>query len=379
MVQRFWIAATLFHGVMFALTLVVARRWLGRLEPGGAPASWVRATISDVLFWGVPALWAAALAAAFTLNGFTAVRLLSQALFGELVLLLAAIALLLWRRRLQAGARVAALGCLMLLGAYGEAYHREPTDLRVRTHTVDLTRDGRTRGRFRIVHLSDIQADRIESYQEHALRLAAEQKPDLIVLTGDYVQPRVGSSRARTTADLNALLRTWRFDAPLGAYAVRGDVDADWPRVFDKTRITTLTGEVVTRPLPGGIALSLVGITPAMSHGSNRKALLELAARAPQDSLRVVIGHGPDYVLNLANTGLADLALAGHTHGGQVVLPLIGPPYTKTRLARRYASGLNDYAGIPIHVSPGVGMERGTAPQIRFLCPPEVSVLDVAY
>jgi predicted MPP superfamily phosphohydrolase len=92
-----------------------------------------------------------------------------------------------------------------------------------------------------------------------------------------------------------------------------------------------------------------------------------------------VIGHGPDFVLNLAGTGLVDLALAGHTHGGQVVLPFIGAPYTKTRIDRRYASGLNDYAGIPIHVSAGIGMERGTAPQIRFLCPPEISVLDVSY
>ena len=379
MVQRFWIAAVLFHAGMFVLTLVVARRWQRRLEPGGAPVSWVRASVTDALFWGIPALWAAALAAAITLDAFTAVRLVSQALFGELVVLLAAIALLLWRRRFQAGALIAALSCLMLVGAYGEAYHREPTDLQVRTHAVDLTRDGRTRGRFRIVHLSDIQADRIGSYQEHALRLAAEQKPDLIVMTGDYVQPRDGSSRARTTADLNALLRAWRFDAPLGAYAVRGDVDADWPRVFDKTPVTTLTGEVVTRSLPGGVTLSLVGITPSMSHGWDRKGLLQLAERAPQDSLRLVIGHGPDFVLNLADTGLVDLALAGHTHGGQVVLPLIGPPFTKTRLARRYASGLNDYDGIPIHVSPGVGMERGTAPQIRFLCPPEISVLDVSY
>jgi predicted MPP superfamily phosphohydrolase len=379
MILRFWIAAALFHAGVSVLTLVVARRWVRRLEPGATSVAWVRASVTDALFWGVPALWLAALAAAFTLDAFTAVRLLSQALFGELVVLLAAIALLLWRRRFQAGALVAALSCLMLLGAYGEAYHREPTDLQVRTHSVDLTRDGRTRGRFRIVHLSDIQADRIGSYQEHALRLAAEQKPDLIVLTGDYVQPRVGSSRARPTADLNALLRAWRFDAPLGAYAVRGDVDADWPRVFDKTPVTTLTGELVTRGLPGGVTLSLVGITPSMSHGRDRKHLLELASRAPQDSLRLVIGHGPDFVLSLADTGLVDLALAGHTHGGQVVLPLIGPPFTKTRIARRYASGLNDYAGIPIHVSPGVGMERGTAPQIRFLCPPEISVLDVSY
>jgi predicted MPP superfamily phosphohydrolase len=149
--------------------------------------------------------------------------------------------------------------------------------------------------------------------------------------------------------------------------------------VFEKTRVTTLTGEVVTRGLPGGVTLSLVGVTPRMSHGRDEKGLLELASRAPGDSLRLVIGHGPDFVLNLADTGLVDLALAGHTHGGQIVLPLIGAPYTMTRLPRRYASGLNDYAGIPIHVSPGVGMERGTAPQIRFLCPPEISVLDVTY
>jgi hypothetical protein len=379
MVQRFWIAATVFHTGMLVLTLVVARRWLRRLEPGGAPASWAHATLSDALFWGAPALVLAALAAAFTLNGFTAIRLLSQALFGELVVLLAAIALLLWRNRRQAGALAAALACLMLLGAYGEAYHREPTDLRVRSHSVDLTRDGRTRGRFRIVHLSDIQADRIGAYQDHALRLAAEQKPDLIVLTGDYVQPRIGSTRARATADLNALLRAWQFDAPLGAYAVRGDVDADWPRVFDRTRVTTLTDEVVIRGLPDGTSLSLIGVTPPMSHGRNRTALVELAGRAPRDGLRVVIGHGPDFVLNLAGTGLVDLALAGHTHGGQVVLPFIGAPYTKTRIDRRYASGLNDYLGIPIHVSAGVGMERGTAPQIRFLCPPEISVLEVTY
>ncbi len=125
--------------------------------------------------------------------------------------------------------------------------------------------------------------------------------------------------------------------------------------------------------------MSLIGVTPAMSHGRNRTALVELAGRAPRDGLRVVIGHGPDFVLNLAGTGLVDLALAGHTHGGQVVLPFIGAPYTKTRIDRRYASGLNDYLGIPIHVSAGVGMERGTAPQIRFLCPPEISVLEVTY
>jgi len=60
-----------------------------------------------------------------------------------------------------------------LLAAYAEAYHREPTDLQVRRYQVDLTHGRPARGRFRIAQLSDIQADRIGSYEERALRTAA--------------------------------------------------------------------------------------------------------------------------------------------------------------------------------------------------------------
>jgi len=279
-----------------------------------------------------------------------------------------------------------ALACTTLVGAYAEAYHREPTDLQLRRYEVDLTHGNPARGRFRIVQLSDIQADRIGPYEERALRTAAGLKADLVVLTGDYVQPRfdyggprLDATRKRTTADLNRLLREVRFDAALGMFAVRGDVDLDWPRVFDGTPVTTLTGEIATRPLPGGGTLCLVGVTPRMSHGGDRGGLLALVRQAPSDSVRIVIGHGPDFVQDLAGTLPVELALAGHTHGGQVVLPWLGAPITKMRLPRRYVSGLHDYAGVPIHVSAGVGMERGAAPQLRFLCPPEISLIDVTY
>ncbi len=84
--------------------------------------------------------------------------------------------------------------------------------------------------------------------------------------------------------------------------------------------------------------------------------------------------------MRLAGRARVDLALAGHTHGGQIVLPFFGPPLTLTGLERPYAAGgLHDYHGIPLHVSRGVGMERGSAPQVRFLCPPEICLLDVTY
>jgi uncharacterized protein len=378
-VARFWVGSFLFHAVMVGASTWVAQRWARRLSPGGAPLRWFPAVAGDALLWGALALGLALVAAVLGSNPMTGIRLLAQALFGELVVLTAWIAALFWRRGLRPWAVVVALGCTTLLAAYAEAYHREPTDLHVRRFSVDLARGGPVHGRIRIVQLSDIQADSIGPYQERAIRTATEQQADLVVLTGDYVQPRVGGSRRTATDDLNRLLRGVSFGAKLGVFAVRGDVDTDWPRVFEGTEVTPLSGEIAERPLPEGRTLSLVGLTTRMSHGNDPSGLLALARQAPSDSLKIVIGHGPDFIQDLAGAVPVDLALAGHTHGGQVVLPWLGAPYTKTRLSRAYASGLNDYAGVPIHVSAGIGMERGTAPQIRFLCPPELSVLEVTY
>jgi predicted MPP superfamily phosphohydrolase len=68
--------------------------------------------------------------------------------------------------------------------------------------------------------------------------------------------------------------------------------------------------------------------------------------------------------------------LSGHTHGGQVALPWIGPIFTNSPLPNRIgAGGLHERAGTRLYVSRGVGMEAGFAPPIRFLCRPEISLL----
>jgi predicted MPP superfamily phosphohydrolase len=105
--------------------------------------------------------------------------------------------------------------------------------------------------------------------------------------------------------------------------------------------------------------------------------LRALFARGPSAPHRIVISHAPDFVDSLPSP--VELVLAGHTHGGQVVLPFFGPLRTGTRLPRRYAGDLHDFAGTPLHVSRGVGMERDFAPQVRFFCPPEICVLDVRF
>jgi predicted MPP superfamily phosphohydrolase len=96
---------------------------------------------------------------------------------------------------------------------------------------------------------------------------------------------------------------------------------------------------------------------------------------APSADHRIIISHAPDFVDALPVT--VDLVLAGHTHGGQVVVPLFGPPHTASRLPRRYAGGLHEFRGTPVHVSRGVGMERGFEIPVRFLCPPEIGIIDL--
>jgi predicted MPP superfamily phosphohydrolase len=158
-------------------------------------------------------------------------------------------------------------------------------------------------------------------------------------------------------------------------FALEGDVERPgWRELFKGTPFLTLIDGHATLPLPGGRRLILTGLSTELSRGQNEKALAKVLDEAPKGDVWVVAGHSPDFVRRLRGRKV-DLALAGHTHGGQVVLPFLGPPITLSRLPNRYAGGLNDYRGIPLHVSRGIGMERKTAPQVRFLCPPEICVL----
>jgi uncharacterized protein len=376
MKERFLLGAFVFHVIYGAACAWVGGRWHARRA--GARGEWLRGAAADAARLGLVAFAAAGLAALVgPPSGFTVFRYLAQGLFGETIALLAFLAWSHSRAALRARAALLGVVTLGLLAVYAEAYHREPWDLRVRRHPAVLPSAGPDARRLRIVHLSDIQTDAIGPYQERALREALAQAPDLIVFTGDYIQPRVGGRRQPATADFQALLRRLDFQAPLGVFAVRGDVDPDWPRMFDGTGVVALTGETARIALGGGRFLSLIGLTSGMSRGGERAAMQRLVAAAPARDVRIVFGHQPDYVIPLSATTRIDLALAGHTHGGQVALPFFGPPYTSSPLPRRYAGDLHDYDGTLLHVSRGVGMERGPAPQLRFLVPPEICVLDL--
>lgn len=382
--ERFWLAMALFHSAVIVASWCMGAEWRAAARCRLPTGPWLLALARTLLALAV-LTYGFSLAATVTPNlddlarlrvGSISGRLMGQALFGEAILL--GVGLAFWHRRAARPGRASMIGgfALALLAVYVDAYHVEPRMLRVRRHSVDWAA-GATEARvIRILHMTDIQTPIIGEHEERAIRAGLEYRPDLIVLTGDYVQNELGRpTEERAEQDLRALMARLHFEAPLGTFATNGDAGPPCREVFAGTHVRCLVDESALVTLAGGDSLTITGLSQNRGRERDRAWLAWLLARGPVANHRIFISHAPDFVDSMPEP--VDLVLAGHTHGGQVVIPFFGPPTTASRLPRLYAGGLHDYRGTPLHVSRGVGMERGFAPPVRFLCPPEICVLDV--
>ena len=299
----------------------------------------------------------------FREDNFGKLQLLAWTVFLQLPLFLSGVAFLLWRRARPVAWGSLALIVLLVLIVI-DAFLIEPRWPEVSHITLTTAK---VQQPLRIVVLADIQTDRPGPYEERVLRMAMAEQPDLVLLAGDYVQmgPRSRSDTEEVQA-LNAIMDRVGLAAPLGVYAVPGNVDRPgvWPTIFAGLPVTTF--EATTQVDVGPVVLTALGMWDAFD--AQRVV-------APHDKFHIVLGHSPNFSLGTVE---ADLLIAGHTHGGQVQLPFIGPLMTLTVAPRAWASGVTTLApGKTLVVSRGIGMERAHAPQLRFLCRPEVVVIDV--
>jgi predicted MPP superfamily phosphohydrolase len=92
------------------------------------------------------------------------------------------------------------------------------------------------------------------------------------------------------------------------------------------------------------------------------------------ETFNILLIHQLDGLLKLSHHGV-DLAFAGHTHGGQIHIPFLGPIVCDTKLGRRYVEGLRDYKGTTVFISRGMGAGRILIP--RFACRPEAIWIEV--
>jgi predicted MPP superfamily phosphohydrolase len=93
-------------------------------------------------------------------------------------------------------------------------------------------------------------------------------------------------------------------------------------------------------------------------------------------TLSLLLYHTPD-LIETADREEIDLYLAGHTHGGQVRLPFFGAIVTMSAYGKQYEMGLYQLNPTTLYVSRGVGMEGMGLPRVRFLCPPEIVLIEL--
>ena len=324
------------------------------------------------------------------------------AIHGTLFLLVTA-ALLYWnRRRLLA----ALFGCcgIFLAGLGFNILYWEPYNIRVEHYEL---RTSKLTKPLRIVFVSDIQTDRIGFHEINTLKKIQQQDADLIILGGDYIQTFRGTREKRLPEKFRQMLIDHPLTAPLGVYAVPGNIGGHAgvrdPELFRDTGIEYIRNTVIIENLGADkgwnppIDLILLRLQDSQGLRGDGSAFL-----TDSGNFIVMAGHKPNYAVDgytcprhgrilsgFRNAERApDLMLAGHTHGGQIVLPFYGPLFHwidaehyhehVRQIPHNMWSGFFVYPnGGHLLITRGSGMERGWAPRIRLFCPVEISVIDI--
>ncbi len=210
---------------------------------------------------------------------------------------------------------------------------------------------------------------------ERARRLVEEinaAQPDVILLPGDFIAEHDYRPDAAATAEDEIAQILGRLKAPLGVHAVLGnhDWDVNGPRMAAALRrqgIQVLENESV--PLEG-TPLWLVGVG---DHYTGRSQPATAASGLPGGAHALVMMHDPASLLALPPVG--GLAVAGHTHGGQVYIPFIGALVTSTVAPSEWTHGWVRHRGNVMYVTSGLGVSIFP---VRFNMRPEWALITVS-
>lgn len=262
--------------------------------------------------------------------------------------------------------RFLSLGTAGLFGALvADTAWYEPQALQVERSQLPSSLPG---GRVRMVQVSDLHLSTFDSYFDKVVKQVAALQPDLIVLTGDYLEEE------RNIRGVLNFLKA--LHAPHGVYAVQGNWEY-WSRLegenlrrhFAGVGVKLLINERADLEIKGR-ALSIYGL----DYPSPTDYLNRLQANVNPERYNVLLSHVPAFAHEQLDRHI-NLVLCGHTHGGQVRLPFL-PPFYLPRYSGRFVAGYYQVTEhqIPLYVSRGVGT---SVLPLRFLCRPEIGLFEI--
>ncbi|MBS1723335.1 MAG: metallophosphoesterase [Armatimonadetes bacterium] len=256
-----------------------------------------------------------------------------------------------------------AAGCVGL----GMSQFDNRNDLRIERSQLKLPRwdaDG-----FTAAFLSDMHTDSRQQGERaaHAARMAIQEKPDVILVGGDFVSSMSPMALPLALSFVDVLM-----ESKIPCYAVLGNHDywvKETPRVIRElsSKLQTKRSRLLRNETVEVSGVTIAGVDDGIA-GRDRHDFL---ARH-HDKNTLLMFHEPDFVVRVDKR--ASLMLAGHSHGGQMCLPF-GISLHTPRGAKKYIKGFYDHAKVPLYVSRGIGT---VGPDRRVFCPPEVSILTLS-
>jgi predicted MPP superfamily phosphohydrolase len=281
-----------------------------------------------------------------------------------------------WAPALALGLLALFYGAISALSVYGVAV--EPFRLGVTEMALSSLKLSADAPPVRVLQMGDFHIERLTRREHDLLARVAALAPDVILVTGDYLN-------LSYVYDKTALKEARKFlrqlSAPFGVYAVSGSPPVDPPAVVDRLfegldNICLLRDEHVKLNVRGQ-RFYVVGLVCSHDPTVDPSRLKVSLAGVPRDAFTIVLYHSPDLMPEMVEAGV-DLYLAGHTHGGQIRLPLYGAILTSSIYGKRYEMGHYQEANTHLYVARGIGMEGMGAPRARFLSPPEIVLWTLA-
>jgi predicted MPP superfamily phosphohydrolase len=275
------------------------------------------------------------------------------------------------------GAKAVGVG---VAGAMGYAFLVEPRWLGVSRREIPIRGLPAALDGLRVVQLTDVHHGPWLSlaYVRDVVQTTNELAPDLVCLTGDYVHHSEAYIEP-VVEELARLRPRIATVAVLGNHDWWEDVDR-MRRALDRASIPLLdNGRRVLTPdrrvtADAAEGLAVCGVGDLWEDTQDYQAAL---GGLPADMPRLLLSHNPDVAEepDLVLSGLrVDLMLSGHTHGGQVRFPFLGPPVTNSRFGQKYAEGLVQGPVCRVFVCRGIGVSGFP---LRLGVPPEIAVLEL--
>lgn len=225
---------------------------------------------------------------------------------------------------------------------------------------------------YKILQISDLHMGgwMNRTHLEDVLVHIREQNPDLIVITGDFVIGRSWSDEIEQASKdfievVSPLAQEYKIIGVMGNHDHWTDA-LKVRSMLETSGIISLQNDV-HRLTKNSENLYIAGLDD-ISEGKHR--LEETELKLPQNAKAILLAHEPDYATTTSKSGKFMMQLSGHSHGGQVVIPFVGPPVLP-RWGRKYPAGLYQVGDMFLYTNRGIGM---TSPFVRFNCRPEITV-----